>query len=193
MNIDIEEILQLLNQTLINRQVLMQHDMARMSFRCTTVAARDHREFKLLVDSYVQHHMRSVGSSLTEAQCHGEAVRILMSAFNQDPYQEGYARALQMGLDGANGGMRLVFDEIANALKRRAMNEYIEHVYHERINVLSKDAARALAQAFCQEFGPILRRFNVPMDPDTFAWNPRAALEYYRQAIESILGVAKKI
>jgi len=194
MSVDVDRILDLLDQETINRTVLLQHDYARETFKLPRITVRDHQEFAYLLRSYVEHHVRTVGDGeLSEATSFGEAKRIVDYAFNQDPYQEGYARALQMALDGSEGGMRAVLNEVADALKRRALQAYTDHVYHHHINVNSKDDNRALSRAFYHRFGPILQRFGIPVDEDTFAFNARAALEYHRQVIQHLLGIAKKI
>lgn len=191
---DVDHILRLLDQDHINRTVLMRHDEARESFRLPRLIVRDHQEFKYLVTSYVQHHHQTVGHGTpSEAGAFGEAKRVLDRSFDEDPYQHGYARALQTALDGSQGGMRAILNALADALKQRALQDYLDHVYHHHINVLSKEDNRALSRAFYTRFGPILQRFGHHVDEDTFAWNTRAALDYHRQVLEQITGIAKKI
>ena len=194
MSVDVDRILGLLDSAQINRTILQQHDVARETFTLPTMIVRDHQEFKYLITSYVEHHLRTVGEGApTPAAAFGEGKRILDRSFNEDAYQDGYARALQMGLDGSQGGMRAVLNAIADTLKQRALADYIDHVYHQHINVLSKDDNRALSRAFYERFGPILKRFGHEVDEDTFAWNTRAALDYHRQVLEHISGIAKKL
>jgi len=89
--------------------------------------------------------------------------------------------------------MRAVLNMIADTLKQRALAGYLDHVYYHHINVLSKDANRALSRAFYERFGPILKRFGHDVTEDTFAWNTRAALDYHRQVLEHITGITKKL
>jgi hypothetical protein len=140
MSVDVDRILGLLDSTQINRTVLQQHDVARETLTLPTMIVRDHQEFKYLITAYVEHHLRTVGEGVpTPAAAFGEAKRILDRSFNEDQYQDGYTRALQMGLDGNHGGMRAVLNAIADTLKQRALGDYLDHVYHQHINVLSKD------------------------------------------------------
>ncbi len=190
---DVDRILALISQDHINRAVLVRHDSARETFHAPSMTVRDHQEFQFVITSYVEHHFRTVGEGApTSAAAFGEAKRILDQAYERDNYQEGYPAALQTALDGAQGGMRQVLNEIADALKRRALTSYMDHVYHHHINILSKHDNLALSRAFYHRFGPILQRFGLPVDQDTFAWNTRAALDYHRQAIEHIIGIAKR-
>ena len=89
--------------------------------------------------------------------------------------------------------MRLILNQIADVLKQHALQYYLDHVYYQHINVLSKDDNLALSKAFYRRFGPILKRFGFDVDEDTFALNTRAALDYHRQAVGQIIGIAKKI
>lgn len=192
MNVD--RILGLIGQDHVNQAVLLAHDEARETFTVPKMIVADHQEFKYVVTSYVEHHLRSTGQGTPSgAAAFGEAKRILDRVFSRDQYQDGYAAALQQALDGSQGGMRGVINEIADHLKRQALQDYMDHVYHQHINVLSKADNLALSKAFYQRFGHILQRFGIPIDEDTFAWNTRAALDYHRQAIEQIIGIAKKI
>ena len=194
MSVDVDKVLDLIDQTRINQQVLLQHDAARESFTLPGMTVADHQEFKYLLTSYVQHHLRTVGEGEpTPAAAFGEAKRILDRAFQEDSFQDGFARALQVAKDGSDGGMRRVLNEIADSLKYSALQRYIDHVYYQHIDVLSKDDNRALSRAFFERFGPILKRFGFDVDEDTFAWNTRAALEYHRQAIGQLLGLARKV
>jgi len=194
MSVNADTILLLLEQRHLNQHVLQAHDVAREAFLLPTMQVRDHREFNYLCQTYVQHHVAHVGQGrLSDPAAFGEAKEILNRAFGQDRFQEGYAAALQIALDGSEGGMRRILNELANALKQRALEQYFDHVYHEHINVLSKADNLALSRAFYERFGPILKRFGMDVDEHTFAWNTRAALEYHRQMIEQLLGIAKKL
>ncbi len=194
MSVDVDRVLDLIDQTRINKDVLMKHDVARESFTLPKLVVGDHQEFQYLITSYVEHHFISVGEAKPNpATCFGEAKRMLEHSFDQDRFQDGYARALQVGLDGSNGGMRAVLNEIADALRIRALQAHIDHVYYHHINVLSKEDNLALSRAFFQRFGPILRRFGFEVDESTFSFNTRDALEYHRQALEQINGIANKI
>ncbi len=191
---NVEKILDLIGQDYINKTVLMPHDVARETFQVPRLVVTAHDEFKFIVTNYVQHHKNSVGEGQPSfAAAFGEAKNILDRAFQEDQFQEGYPRALQVAFDGTEGGMRRVINEIADALRRRAMQEYIDHVFHHHVNVLSKADNELLSEAFFQRFGPILERFGFKVDKHTWAFNTRAALEYHRQAIEQIMAIAKKI
>lgn len=194
MSVDIDRILRLLDQSRINRDVLMAHDEARETFRLPSMRAHDSREFKWIVTTYYQHHVRHTGQgTASEEEAFGEVKRLLDGVYNEDPYQEGYNVALRMGTDGARGGLREVVNQIADALKRRHMQKYMDHVFFDHIDPLSKADNLALSRAFYQRFGSILREFGAEFDETTFAWNTRAALEYHRQILEQLFGIAKKI
>ncbi|MDA8118241.1 MAG: hypothetical protein M0000_12830 [Actinomycetota bacterium] len=194
MSIDVDRVLKLLDQSRINRDVLMAHDEARESFRLPTMRARDAREFKWIVTTYYRHHMQHTGQGTpSEDQAAGEVYNLLNNIYQEDRYQEGYNVALRMGLEGGGGGFREVINQIADALKRRAMQKYIDHVYLDHVSPVSKSDNLELARAYFRRFGGILREFGVEVDEFVFATNMRAAFEYHRQVLEQIFGIAKKI
>lgn len=194
MAMDVDRLLDLLDFRRVNREVAMPHVLARNTFHLPALIPTDHREFNYLITSYVQHHRRTTGEgTVSDAAAFGEAKSILDHAFDQDPYQEGYAAALQAAFDGTNGGMSAVLDEIYRVLMSRAVRSYTDQVFHQFVDVLSKEDNLALSRAFFRRFGEPLRRFGLPIDENTFAYNTRAALEYYRRIIEQLIGVARKI
>ena len=86
-----------------------------------------------------------------------------------------------------------VLNELADALKSRALNDYIDHVYPpaHQSSRLEGGQPRAL-EGLLRALRPCCsRRFGVEVDEDTFAWNTRAALDYHRQVIEQVSGIAK--
>lgn len=193
-SIDVERILDLMDQGHINREVLLPQDHARETFRLPSITARNYQEFEYLITSYMQHHYLETGEGKrSRASCFGEAKHILDQAFNKDPYQDGYNQAMQMGIDGSKGGMRMVLNEITEVLKRRALQHHMDHIFHHHVDARSKAHNLALSRAFFRRFGTILRRFGYEVDENTFAWNSRAALEYHRQVLEHIFGIVKKI
>lgn len=192
--VDVDRILGLLDQSKINREVLMADDEARETFRLPTLRARDHREFKYIVTVYYQHHMAYTGQGKpSEDQAFGEVKRLLDNVFSEDAYQEGYNIAMEYGIDGERGGMREVLNRITEELKRRHLQKYIDAVFHEHVDVRSKADNMELSRAYFRRFGSVLEKFGVRVEPDTFAWNTRAALEYHRQVLEKIFSISKRV
>lgn len=194
MSADIDTILSLLVPDFINKNVLMKHDQARESFRKVPITVPDFEAFANELAEYVKHHHAAVGDGTPSSEAaFGEAKRILMNVFADDPYQEGYSVALQMGLGGAGGGMRAILNELAEQLKRQGLHNYKDYVFNTHLNVLSKDDNERLAAAYVVRFRDILSRFLPHLDEKTFASNIRAAFEYHLHVVEEILRVARKI
>jgi len=194
MTMDVNHILDLLDQMQINRRVLQKHDVARETFLLSTIVVRDFEEFKDILTGYVQHHYSTVGEGLlSNERAFGEGKRILLNSYSRDRHQDGYVAALQDAIDGSNGGMRSILNEVAEAVKRRALDEYVDHVYHQHIDPQSRGTRVVLSRAFYDRFGNILSRAGIEIDEHSFACDPRAALDYHRQVIEKILGIGKKM
>jgi hypothetical protein len=191
---DVDHLLDLLDFRRINREVALPHVFARNTYHLPALIPADHREFNFLITSYVQHHRRTVGDgTVSDASAFGEAKGILDHTFDQDPYQEGYAAALQIAFDGTNGGMSAVLNEISQAMMNRAVKSYMDQVFNEFVNVLSKRDNLELSRAFFRRFAEPLRRFGLTIDEETLAYNTRAALDYHRRMIEQLIGIARKV
>lgn len=194
MNSKIDAILDLLKPDYVNKAILMPHDLARESFRLDAVVVADNQTFARRIAEYVQHHYSTAGvGSLSSSLAFNEARRILNGVFDEDPYQEGYNIALAMGLSGAGGGMRAIFNALADQLKRQALQGHKEFVFNVHVEVLSPADNEALAREYFARFGPVIRRFAPNVNEKTFASNVRAALEYHLQLVEEIVRVARKI
>jgi len=194
MALDVMALLEKFNRDYINRTVLAKHDEARALFRLPTIRVRDHREFNYLLTTYIQHHHQAIGDGVPpNAAAFGEGKRILEQAFNKDRHQDGYAVALQMALDGSQGGMRHILNEVTDAIKRRAYQDHIDNTFLNTVNVLSKKDNMDLAKAFFAHFRPTLERFGYTFDETSFVHDTRAAIEYYAEVLESIFRTAKKI
>lgn len=191
MALDIEKILDLIDETKLNRIVGQVHDEARETFKLRRMFVENAREFKWLITSYHRHHMNYTGQGTpSEDSSFGEVRNLLDRLYDKDPYQDGYNVALMEALQGK---LQDVINQIAASLKGRAMRNYQDHVYFDYVDPLSKEDNRALSRAFFARYGSDLRRFGQPFDPDSFAWNTRGALEYLRGVINLIRLNARKI
>ena len=190
MSADVDHILDLIGQDRITKDVLQHHGFARESFRLPNRVVADSEEFDRVITSYLEHHVRSVSKvAPASSTAFGEARRILDLSFDAGGGQSGYSVALQMALDGSRGGLGAVIDRIADTLTGRALRRYLDSVYHE-ISPLSSEDNRSLSRAFFERFGYTLRRFGLTVDENTLAGDTRTALDYHRQAIEQIIGIA---
>lgn len=194
MSANVDAIVEKLLPEYINKNVLMVHDVARETFGPGPIAVADFQEFATRVTEYVVHHHVAVGDGKPPASAaFGEAKRILTNYFTDDPFQEGYNVALLMGRSGSGGGMRTILNVLADQLKRQALHNHKEHVFHTHVDVLSSEENSRLARAYFARFGEIVKRFLPDFDEKTFASNVRAAVEYHLQVVELVLGVGRKL
>jgi hypothetical protein len=181
---DIQTVLGLIMPDRIQREVLQKHDEARECFKLQTMKPESAQIFKLIIQTYVQHHWSYVGfGKIPDEVAFGEAKRILDNKF-ADQFRPGFEVAMA---EGMKGKMREILNVIADWLKIRASSEYIEHVFYEHVDANSREENLELAKAYDQEFGPIIKRYLPNYDPTLFAFNMRAAFEYHRQAVEQII------
>ncbi len=191
MRADVDTVLQLLNETRINREIKALHDEARETYKLHSMSVDDAQEFKFIVQSYYQHHMRHIGEgNRSEVGAFGEVRHLLESLYRTDQWQDGYVVALQAAR--SESGLRGILEKIAETLKERHVQQYVDHVFHEYIDPSSQEDAIIFAEALKREFGPLIEKHGGSVKGKVFAWNPRAALEYWRQAIRTIMSVARK-
>lgn len=186
MRADIQTVILLIMPDRIQREVLQKHDEAREYFKLQTMKPESAQVFKLIIQTYVQHHWSYVGyGQVPDHFAFGEAKRVLDNDKRfADQFRPGFESALA---EGMKGKMRDVLNVIADWQKLRASSEYIDHVYYEFVDPNSREENLELAKAYDREFGPIIRKYLPDYDPTLFAFNMRAAFEYHRQVIEQII------
>ncbi len=186
MRADIQTVIRLIMPDRIQREVLQKHDEAREYFKLQTMKPESAQVFKLIIQTYVQHHWSYVGyGQVPDHFACGEAKRVLDNDKRfADQFRPGFESAMA---EGMKGKMRDVLNVIADWQKLRASSEYIDHVYYEFVDPNSREENLELAKAYDREFAPTIRAYSPVYDPTLFAFNMRAAFEYHRQVIEQII------
>ena len=91
---------------------------------------------------------------------------------------------------------RAVWPEVLNAIVRgfkgRAVREHLESVFHERVNVLSRDDATAVARVLAGRYAESFRLLGMDVHEFVAARDPWRVLCNLRGALEGILSAADR-
>lgn len=185
---NIEEILGVIEESHIDRSVLMKHDEAFLKFRPTSPIVADQREFGKVIGEYVQHHLAfATGTGADEDRAYDEARRILQHAFQEDPHQDGYNVALEKGL---RGKMLEVIDALRSGLKSRSLEAYLNKVFNDHVNPLSAGDARAFCTAYFDRYRKDLEAQGYR--EEDFLLSARAVFDYLRKTMGMIGGIGTR-
>ena len=133
-------ILNLLEERALARDVTGKHDDARVSYPLTRNTVSTFDEFRCLVTDYYSHHYGSCvspGSRLSPSDAWGNARSTLEREYRRTGGD--IVSAFNDAHDGTNGGVRVVLDKLAEALKGEATENYTTHVFDNFISPVSWD------------------------------------------------------
>ena len=182
-----DEILKMIDESYINKHILVKHDEARLRFTLESGTARDQADFNAIITRYVQHHHQFVGEGqLSEGLARGEAVLMLQRAFQENPHEEGYNNAMYQGL---HGHMLDVINELHRTLRNRAFEQYLESVFVTYVNPLSAESIRAFRQGYFDRYRQTLEAAGYR--EENFELSPRAIFDYHRKTFSVIAGIGR--
>lgn len=133
----IHQLLAALDERRIAQQVGIPHDEARMSFRLERNTVRDWDEFEAIIGAYYTHHSSrcvAVGSRMAPQDARTEAKELLEREYRRQTggmgRQDGLiVAAFNAAHDGTDGGLRKILDIIADALRQKAVANYIRDAF----------------------------------------------------------------
>jgi hypothetical protein len=166
----LDDLFQRLDPASVHGHVLAPNQRARQEFSLSAPAARDHRDFNVLIIRYVKHHQRFAnGTTPNDEGAFGLAKEILDTTFPAVAGLQGYDAALARGL---HDGMTAVIDHLAQALTARALDAYVDNLYLSTVDPTSKREFQALAAALHERYrqedvaeNPALSRFYQHLPP----------------------------
>ena len=189
----IASILRALNERSIAGRISIRHDEARMTYplRCNTVSSFD--EFSAVIGDYYNHHF---------AKCFGTGClpRIEAQARAKEILEQQYRRrngdivsAFNDGHDGTNGGMRVILDLLADAIKAEAVERYVREVFDAYVAPNSWEQKVALIDDFIQRCGIDLSSAIHTDQPERYAHDYRNLVREYVKGLQSTSTVFRRL
>ena len=153
----VESLLSALNEVTIAREVGTAHDNARMAYRPALQRIDSYEAFEDLVGDYViYHHERCVarGGQLSRAQAIGMGEAMLDQAYRREGGNK--LTAFHDVRDSTNGGVRSIFDRLADAFKEEAVEFYMRRVFANHVSPEDWTGRVALMREFLNVYGHLL-------------------------------------
>jgi hypothetical protein len=166
----INQLLNALDERTIARELGSAHDEARMSFPLSANTVGDFRQFERIIGEYYNHHFsRSVsrGGALSTSEAQARAKQVLDQAYRR---QGGDAvMAFNDARDGTNGGMRVVLDQIADALKEESVEHYVRSAFDRYVAPNAWNEQVAIIRDFINRYGHALGNSIDARTPERYA------------------------
>jgi hypothetical protein len=182
----IMDIVDELDERTIAREVGIPHDEARLRYPLRTNTARSFREFEDMISEYYNYHYGycvARGGQLSRAAAAGRAKEIIEKEYRRR--HGDLVTAYNDAHDGTNGGLRVILDIIAEALKGEAIELYTRDVFDRRVAPNDFEAKVAIIQEFIERCGQYLSREVQANPPERYAQN------YQELVMEYVSGLQK--
>ncbi|MBL7223990.1 MAG: hypothetical protein ISS72_09055 [Candidatus Brocadiae bacterium] len=190
----IDTFLAALDERQIARRVGLRHDEARLQYplRRNTVASFD--AFTSAIADYFNHHFTqcvSNGGALPPAEAAGRAKEILESEYRRR--NGDIVSAFNDAHDGTNGGLRVVLDTIAEALKKESVERYIRDVFDQHVAPNSWNDKVEIIRQFIRRCGANLTSSIRTDQPERYAQNYQELIRSYVDALRQTSSIFRRL
>lgn len=182
---NINDLLFALEERTIAQKVGNSHDEARMSFGVIKTTITSYDEFIRLIGRYYNHHYQKAISKRThfprfEAEERGK--ELIEQSYRR---QNGdIAMAYNDAFDGTNGGMRGIFDLIADGLRQQSIERYIGHVFDQYVSPISWEDKVDLIREFIAEVGHTLSSSIQRHQPERYARDYKLLVREFAEGLK---------
>lgn len=180
----ITSIFDALDERTIAREIGIPHDEARMRYPLASNTVRDFREFEHIDGDYVNYHYArciSPGGRLSQVDARGRAKEIIEREYRRR--RGDLISAYNDAHDGTNGGMRVVLDVIAEALKAEAVERYVRDVFDRYVAPNDFEAKVELIREFILRCGHYLSSSIQASRPERYAHNYQELVREYVEGL----------
>ena len=175
----IHDILTALDERNLARTVTSKHDDARVQFALRSNTVGSFREFTALLGRYYNHHFSaclSRGARLLPFEAEERAKLVVEGLYRK--LRGDLSMAFNDARDSTNGGIRVILDGIADALKEEAVENYTRSVFDRYVSPVEWDEKVGIIREFIAECG-------LHLSPSIHAQQPERYAHDYRELIRA--------
>jgi len=190
----IDTILIALDEREIAQRVGLAHDEARMRYPLQRNTVNDFDEFSDIIADYYNYHFAqcvSGGGVMSRPQAAGRAKEMLESEYRR---RDGdIVTAFNDAHDGINGGMRVVLDTIAEAMKTESVERYIRDVFDRHVAPNAWEDKVDIIRQFIARCGGNLASSIRADQPERYAQNFRELIRSYIEALRRTSSIFRRL
>lgn len=190
----VDQLLAALDERQIAQYVGLRHDEARMRYplRHNTVTHFD--EFSDLIADYYNHHFTSCisqGGSLPQMEAAGRAKEILDREYRR--HEGDLVTAFNDAHDGTHGGLRVVLDTLAEALKTEGVERYIREVFDRHVAPNAWEEKVEIIRQFIARCGANLASSLHADQPERYAQNYQDLIRSYVKCLQHTSAIFRRL
>jgi len=190
----IASLLSAINERTIAREVGIPHDEARMGYHPGSSTVGDIDEFYNLIGDYYQYHHSACiapGGRMSAGEARSRAKEIVNREYERR--RGNINGAFCDARDGTNGGIRRILDIIAEALKARAIENYLRDVFDRHVKTNSWEQQVEIIRQFIAECGPYLRSEIRTGQPERYARDYEQLIRSYVEGLQSTSSIFRRL
>jgi len=189
----LEYLLAAIDELAIARNVGIPHDEARMRYALRRNTVSDFGEFTEVIAGYYSHHVSHCvmhGGYISRTEAAGRAKEILEQEYRR---QGGnIVSAFNDAHDGTNGGLRLVLDRLAEALKTESVGRYIRDAFDRYVEPNSWEQKVDIMRQFIARFGHLLSSSIRANQPERYAQNHEELIRSYVDSLKRTSSIFRR-
>jgi len=190
----IDNLLKALDEREMAQRVGLKHDEARMSYPLQRNTVADFDAFTDVIADYYNHHFSkcvSGGGTVSRSEAAGRAKEILEKEYRRR--NGDIVAAFNDAHDGTNGGMRVILDKIAEALKIESVERYIRDMFDKHVAPNSWDDKVEIIRQFIAQCGANIASSIDPKQPERYAQNFQELIRSYVQSLQTTSSIFRRL
>jgi len=191
--VSISNVLGSLDERYIARNVGLRHDEARMRYPLNRNTVTDFDEFSRIIGDYYNRHFQYVsnGGVMSPVDAMGRAKDILEQAYRRR--SSDIVGAFNDAHDGTNGGLRVVLDTIAEAMKVEFVERYIRDVFDRHVAPNSWENKVEIIRQFILQCGANLSSSIQAHQPERYAQNFQELIRSYVDSLQRTSSIFRRL
>ena len=182
-----------LDELAIAKNVTNPHDEARMHYSLSKNTVEGFEEFAdVITDYFNYHYSRCVvpGGVMSRTEAAGRAKEILEKEYRRQGGNiiTGYNDAH----DGTNGGLRVIFDKIAEQLKAESVERYIRDAFDRYVTPNSWEQKLDIIRQFIVQYGHLLPSSIRADQPERYAQNYEELIRAFMDSLKKTSSLARR-
>jgi len=190
----IDSLLSKLDERTTAQRVAIAHDEVRMRYHLESNTVADFDEFSDIIGDYFNHHFTecvSRGGRLSTGEARSRAKGLLDNEYRRR--RGNFVSAFNDAHDGTNGGMRVVLDMIAEALKAEAVEFYVRDVFDRHVTPNSWDEKVDMIRQFISHYGHVLSSSIVTSQPERYAQDYSELIRAYVEGLKQTSAMFRRL
>ena len=189
----LEGLLSAIDELAIARNVGIPHDEARMNYSPGKNTVGSFDEFADVIADYYNYHVSQCvvhGGYLSRTESAGRAKEMLEQEYRR---QGGnIITAYNDAHDGTNGGLRIVFDKMAEQLKAESVERHIRDAFDRYVNPVSWDQKVDIMRQFITRYGRHLSSSINPAQPERYAASYEELIKAYVESLKKTSSIFRR-